>query len=99
MGQLPMTQAHLRDRFGRGHRDLQVSLTDRCSLRCTYCLPEEFASWLPGDLLLTADEIVEVVGIAVSCGIQTVRLTGGEPLLRCSMGSPPREMPGCAPSR
>lgn len=81
MGQLPVTLAHLSDRFGRGHRDLRVSLTDRCSLRCTYCLPEEFSDWIPGDHLLTTDEIVEVVSIAVSCGIQTVRLTGGEPLL------------------
>ena len=81
MGELPVTQAHLTDQMGRRHRDLRVSLTDRCSLRCTYCLPEEFGDWIPGDHLLTADEIVEVVTIAVSCGIQTVRLTGGEPLL------------------
>ena len=76
-----MTQAPLTDRLGRRHRDLRVSLTDRCSLRCTYCLPEGFSDWIPGDHLLTADEIVEVVSIAVSCGIQSVRLTGGEPLL------------------
>lgn len=81
MGELPVTVTSLTDQFGRGHRDLRVSLTDRCSMRCTYCMPEEFSDWIPGDHLLSADEIVEVVSIAVSCGIQTVRLTGGEPLL------------------
>jgi cyclic pyranopterin phosphate synthase len=70
------------DGFGRVHRDLRVSLTDRCQLRCTYCLPEEYQDWLPGDRLLTADEIVEVVATAVDLGVRTVRLTGGEPLLR-----------------
>lgn len=81
MGELPVTPAHLTDRFGRGHRDLRVSLTDRCSLRCTYCMPQDFSDWIAGDHLLTADEIVEVVSVAVSCGIRTIRLTGGEPLL------------------
>jgi cyclic pyranopterin phosphate synthase len=70
------------DGFGRVHRDLRVSLTDRCQLRCTYCLPEEYQDWLPGDRLLTAEEIVEVVAAAVELGVRTVRLTGGEPLLR-----------------
>src|ERR1035437_4070545 len=81
MGELSVTATALIDQFGRGHRDLRVSLTDRCSLRCTYCMPEEFADWIPGDHLLTVDEIVEVVSVAVSCGIRTIRLTGGEPLL------------------
>lgn len=69
------------DGFGRVHRDLRVSLTDRCSLRCTYCLPEDFTGWVPGDHLLTVDEIVRVVEIACAHGIESVRLTGGEPLL------------------
>ena len=69
------------DGYGRVHRDLRVSLTDRCSLRCTYCLPEEFTGWVPGDHLLTVDEIVRVVEIACANGIESVRLTGGEPLL------------------
>src|SRR5664280_2751506 len=81
MGELSVTATALIDQFGRWHRDLRVSLTDRCSLRCTYCMPEEFADWIPGDHLLTVDEIVEVVSVAVSCGIRTIRLTGGEPLL------------------
>jgi cyclic pyranopterin phosphate synthase len=70
------------DSYGRIHRDLRVSLTDRCSLRCTYCMPFNFDKWLPNETLLTAPEIVKVIEIAVSQGIKEVRLTGGEPLLR-----------------
>ena len=78
----PARAGGLVDGYGRVHRDLRVSLTDRCQLRCTYCLPEEFQDWLPGGRLLSGDEIVEVVAVAVDLGIRTVRLTGGEPLLR-----------------
>jgi cyclic pyranopterin phosphate synthase len=75
-----MTQ--LIDSYGRGHRDLRVSLTDRCSLRCTYCMPHDFAAWLPNESLLTTDELITIIEVAVSQGIEEVRLTGGEPLLR-----------------
>lgn len=75
-----MTQ--LIDTYGRVHRDLRVSLTDRCNLRCNYCLPEEFNDWLPNEKLLTTDELLRVIQVAVNCGITEVRLTGGEPLLR-----------------
>lgn len=71
------------DRFGRVHSDLRLSLTDRCNLRCSYCMPAEGLAWLPRAKLLTDDEIVRVVEIAAHrLGITTVRLTGGEPLLR-----------------
>ncbi len=70
------------DSYGRVHRDLRVSVTDRCNLRCTYCMPPDFADWLPGDHLLSVDELLTVIGIAVDEGIRTIRLTGGEPLLR-----------------
>ena len=70
------------DRFGRAHHDLRVSLTDRCNLRCTYCMPAEGLDWTPTPDLLTADEIVRVVSIATDLGITEVRLTGGEPLVR-----------------
>ncbi|MSW74807.1 MAG: GTP 3',8-cyclase MoaA [Actinobacteria bacterium] len=70
------------DTYGRGHRDLRVSLTDRCSLRCTYCMPHDFAAWIPNEKLLTTDELIEVLEVAVSQGIDEIRLTGGEPLLR-----------------
>lgn len=69
------------DRFGRVHRDLRVSLTDRCNLRCTYCMPAQGLSWIPTPGLLRADEIVRVVRVATELGITDVRLTGGEPLV------------------
>ncbi|GAA5067335.1 cyclic pyranopterin phosphate synthase [Thermocatellispora tengchongensis] len=71
------------DSFGRVATDLRVSLTDRCNLRCTYCMPPEGLEWLPKPELLTADEIVRLVRIGVErLGITEVRYTGGEPLLR-----------------
>ncbi len=70
------------DTFGRAHRDLRVSLTDRCNLRCTYCMPNDFADWIPGDHLLTTDELMTVIEVATEQGITGIRLTGGEPLLR-----------------
>ncbi|WP_327676180.1 radical SAM protein [Kitasatospora sp. NBC_00458] len=71
------------DRYGRVHTDLRVSLTDRCNLRCTYCMPAEGLAWLPKDEALGDDEVVRLVRIAVRrLGIASVRLTGGEPLLR-----------------
>ncbi|HET9871765.1 MAG TPA: GTP 3',8-cyclase MoaA [Propionibacteriaceae bacterium] len=73
----------LSDSFGRVATDLRVSLTDRCNLRCTYCMPAEGLDWMPSDELLTDDEIIRLISIGVtSLGITTVRLTGGEPLLR-----------------
>ncbi len=73
------------DNFGRKHRDLRVSLTDRCSLRCTYCMPHDFSDWLKSDHLLDTDELMTVIRVAVSVGIEEVRLTGGEPLLRADI--------------
>ncbi|MCN9244572.1 GTP 3',8-cyclase MoaA [Streptomyces sp. RY43-2] len=71
------------DTYGRVATDLRVSLTDRCNLRCTYCMPEEGLSWLAKPDLLTDDEIVRLIGTAVgSLGVTEVRFTGGEPLLR-----------------
>jgi cyclic pyranopterin phosphate synthase len=70
------------DTHGRVHRDLRISLTDRCSLRCTYCMPEQGNEWLAKSSILTLDEIVEVARIGAADGITTFRLTGGEPLLR-----------------
>jgi cyclic pyranopterin phosphate synthase len=74
--------APLVDTHGRVHRDLRVSLTDRCSLRCTYCMPEQGNEWLARASILTLDEIEEVARVAAGAGISTFRLTGGEPLLR-----------------
>lgn len=75
--------AELRDAYGRVATDLRVSLTDKCNLRCTYCMPAEGLQWLPKAELLSDDELVRLIDIGVSrLGITTVRLTGGEPLLR-----------------
>ncbi|MFC5909778.1 GTP 3',8-cyclase MoaA [Streptacidiphilus monticola] len=75
--------APLVDRFGRVHTDLRVSLTDRCNLRCTYCMPAEGPGWLPAPQLLTDDELLRLLRLAVErLGIRSLRLTGGEPLLR-----------------
>ena len=70
------------DPHGRVHRDLRVSLTDKCNLRCTYCMPAEGLPWLPKDELLTTPELLTLVEAAVTAGITEVRLTGGEPLVR-----------------
>ncbi|MCT2593761.1 GTP 3',8-cyclase MoaA [Streptomyces sp. N2-109] len=73
----------LLDTYGRKATDLRVSLTDRCNLRCTYCMPEEGLQWLAKPDLLSDDEIVRLIGLAVTrLGIEEVRFTGGEPLLR-----------------
>ncbi|MET9488066.1 GTP 3',8-cyclase MoaA [Nocardia sp. NPDC006630] len=74
---------YLVDRFGRTARDLRVSITEKCSLRCTYCMPEEGLPPIPADELLTTDEIVRLVVLAVrEMGVHEVRFTGGEPLMR-----------------
>jgi GTP 3',8-cyclase len=72
----------LLDTLGRIATDLRVSLTDRCNLRCTYCMPAEGLPWLPKDELLSDDEIVRLIAVAVSQGVTEVRFTGGEPLVR-----------------
>jgi len=73
----------LSDSYGRVATDLRVSLTDRCNLRCSYCMPPEGLDWLPSADQLTDDELIRLLGIAVGrLGIKEVRFTGGEPLLR-----------------
>ena len=73
----------LADAFGRVATDLRVSLTDRCNLRCTYCMPEEGLDWLPLESQLSDDEVVRLITVAVErLGVREVRFTGGEPLVR-----------------
>ncbi|GAA3726212.1 cyclic pyranopterin phosphate synthase [Spinactinospora alkalitolerans] len=73
----------LADSYGRVATDLRVSLTDRCNLRCTYCMPAEGLDWLPKPELLTDDELLRLIRIGVTLlGIEEIRFTGGEPLLR-----------------
>ena len=76
------TSGPLVDTFGRVHTDLRVSLTDRCNLRCTYCMPAEGLDWLPSRHLLQPDELIRLMNLGVTrLGITDVRFTGGEPLL------------------
>ena len=70
------------DRFNRHINYLRISVTDRCNLRCTYCMPEEGITLLPHEDILTFDEITEFARVAVKNGIDKIRITGGEPLVR-----------------
>lgn len=70
------------DSFGRVHRDLRISLTDKCNLRCTYCMPADGVPLAPKPTLLTLEEMLTIARVAVEAGIAEIRLTGGEPLLR-----------------
>ena len=73
----------LADRHGRVATDLRVSLTDRCNLRCQYCMPADGLDWMPSDQVLTDDEVIRLIEVAVTrLGVTSVRFTGGEPLLR-----------------
>jgi cyclic pyranopterin phosphate synthase len=77
-GQLPV---RLVDRFGRVHNSLRISITDRCNFRCVYCMPEDVAFY-PKEEILTYEEILRLARIAAGLGVDKVRLTGGEPLVR-----------------
>ncbi len=70
------------DTFGRIAKNLRVSVTDRCDLRCLYCMPPEGLEWLPRPELLTFEEIERLVRVMVRLGVEKVRITGGEPLIR-----------------
>ena len=86
MNALPLTTGPLLDTFGRVHNNLRISVTDRCNLRCTYCMPEE-VTFLDKKELLSFEEIARFVKIAAPLGIDKIRLTGGEPLLRRDLPS------------
>jgi len=72
----------LTDTFGRKHSYLRISLTERCNLRCQYCMPEEGVALTPGDDLLSTAEIVKIAGLFVDAGVDKIRFTGGEPTVR-----------------
>jgi cyclic pyranopterin phosphate synthase len=76
------TAGPLIDRYGRIHDDLRISVTDRCNLRCVYCMPDVGMTFLSHNALLSFDEIVRVATVAASLGVSALRLTGGEPLVR-----------------
>ncbi|MEI6240935.1 MAG: GTP 3',8-cyclase MoaA [Planctomycetia bacterium] len=85
------TVGRLVDGFGRVHTDLRVSVTDRCNLRCTYCMPVD-AVFRPREELLTYEEITRVVRVAATMGIRSIRLTGGEPLMRAGLDELVRQL-------
>lgn len=87
----------LKDSFGRVIDDLRISVTDRCNYRCIYCIPEEVPSWLPKREILTFEEIVRVARIMVDLGVVTIRITGGEPLLRQGVETLVRELANLDP--
>jgi len=74
--------SRLKDSYGRVIDDLRISLTDRCNFRCVYCMPAEGLPWLPKREILTYEEILRLARVFVHLGVRTVRLTGGEPLMR-----------------
>src|SRR5262245_19043916 len=77
----------LDDALGRPLRNLRLSVTDRCNLRCEYCMPEDDYAWLPREDVLHFEEISALVDVFMSLGVDKVRLTGGEPLLRRDISS------------
>ena len=77
-----MTNGLLQDKYGRTIRDLRISVTDKCNFRCFYCIPDEDIVWKRKQDLLTYEEIILISEIAVGMGVEKLRLTGGEPLLR-----------------
>ena len=83
---LPEVPRPLVDSYGRVHRDLRISVTDRCNFRCTYCMPEEGMKWLPREEVLTFEELERVARLLVERhGITSIRLTGGEPTVRAHL--------------
>src|SRR5579862_2558817 len=70
------------DTFGRLHDNLRISVTDRCNIRCFYCMPEEDVKYAPREEILSFEEIERVARVAVSMGVTKIRVTGGEPLVR-----------------
>jgi uncharacterized radical SAM superfamily Fe-S cluster-containing enzyme len=79
---IPVTSGPLIDSFGRVHTNLRISVTDRCNIRCFYCMPAENVEFMDRAELLTFEEIERIVRVAVPLGLREIRLTGGEPLVR-----------------
>ncbi|MFK8111690.1 MAG: GTP 3',8-cyclase MoaA [Rubripirellula sp.] len=78
----PPSHQSLVDRFGRVHTSVRLSVTDRCNIRCFYCMPETNAEFVPRDRLLTFEELQRLAELLVSVGVRDIRITGGEPLVR-----------------
>jgi cyclic pyranopterin phosphate synthase len=81
----PPSEGPLLDTFGRVADDLRISVTDRCNFRCVFCMPAEGLRWLPKDEILTFEELTRLLGIFVSLGVRTIKVTGGEPTVRADL--------------
>ena len=90
-------RAPLVDTHGRTVRDLRISVTDRCNLRCVYCMPAEGMPWLPKADLLTYEELARFARVCVECGVHAIRLTGGEPTVRTDLATLVRMLNGITP--
>jgi GTP 3',8-cyclase len=77
-----MAEAVMIDSFGRVVRDLRISVTDRCNFRCLYCMPAEGLPWIGTGDILTTEEMIRALRVAISLGVEKIRITGGEPTLR-----------------
>jgi GTP 3',8-cyclase len=93
-----LTREPLIDTHARTVRDLRISVTDRCNLRCVYCMPAEGMPWLPKDDLLTYEELARLARICVECGVTGIRLTGGEPTVRQDLSTLVRMLRAISPA-
>ena len=93
-----VTREPLVDTHARTVRDLRISVTDRCNLRCVYCMPAEGMPWLPKDDLLTYEELARFARVCVECGVTGVRLTGGEPTVRADLPALVRMLRAISPT-
>lgn len=87
-----MNTAPLYDNFGRLHDNLRISVTDRCNIRCFYCMPEMDAQYMPREEILSWEEMARVVRVAAKLGVRKIRITGGEPLVRKNLSFLIREI-------
>src|SRR6185503_13019270 len=85
------------DGYGRTASDLRISLTDKCSLRCTYCMPAEGLVWLEKSQVLSDTEIVRLARVFIGLGVTSIRLTGGEPLVRPGVAGLLEQLAGLEP--
>jgi len=81
----PPSEGPLVDTFGRVADDLRISVTDRCNFRCVFCMPAEGLKWLPKEEILTFEELTRLLGIFVSLGVRSIKVTGGEPTVRADL--------------
>jgi GTP 3',8-cyclase len=81
----PATSGPLTDSFGRVADDLRISVTDRCNFRCTYCMPAEGVAWLPKHEILSFEELTRLLALFVRLGVRSIKVTGGEPLVRADL--------------